>query len=626
MKNLWTLFCLLPCLTGTGFAKTGKAATIKAATRYYDSTKLLDFSDSSKNEVDDYYGDISDRKGDELLRYLYARISCPSEDLDKYYLDYGSGLKGVGQWYQVTDRNWKISEEVTPETFTFITRNTDTRCKNTYFYSMYISDEANNDPKKAVNNFLNGYSKDTSLDHVDYTNRKKPNSYIQIDKEHVWAKNHGFKVKDSSGKDTFQKGAPTDLHHLIAADHNTNSAGHNDYFYGDVDHDSATKIYAYLADGSKELSGYLDTSGETFEPTDEWKGDIARSLFYMATRYSVKKNQNTQGEPYLKLTDDRSYSDDSNVTFHGVQYNLTTLLEWNEKDPVSEYEYHRNNLIYKNVQNNRNPYVDHPEWARLVFAPDTISDSIFQSIDGKTYQGRVGNQISLDLDLEGKTDYVTEYDSSYLSIDKNVVTLKKEGSTSLTFKETVNDKTTSYTCVFDILSAPTLDKVQIDNSKVTIDKDNNITATEGDSFQLGTSFKNLLPNEGICYETSDTNIAEISLTGLVKPKKEGTCYINLYLDEPSTKQARKEADRTPERAPLYQIKLTVNKKKSIIEIDENGNFSIFGLSSRMSYVILIVIAVILLLVIILIIVLLVTSSEKKKKKTSMKKASRKRKK
>lgn len=621
MKNIWTLLGIIPCLLSVSFTKVNRAATPKAATRYYDSTKLLDFSDSDSTEVDAYYGDIGERKGDELLRYLYARISCPSEDLDKYYLDYGSGLKGVGQWYQITDRNWKISEPITPETFTFITKNTDTRCKDTYFYSMYISDEANNNPKKAINNFLNGYTKDTSLDHVDYTNKKKPNTTIQIDKEHVWAKNHGFKVKQN-GSDTFVKGAPTDLHHLIAADHNTNSAGHNDYFYGDVNHDTSTAIYAYLADGTTELSGYLDTSTETFEPTDEWKGDVARSLFYMATRYSVKKDQNTQAEPYLKITDDRSYQDDSNVTFHGVQYNLTTLLEWNEKDPVSEYEYHRNNLIYKNVQNNRNPYVDHPEWVRRVFAPDTMDGSIFDAIDKKTYTGRVGSSITLDLNLDDSTTYTAEYDEAFLSVNKNIVTLKKEGSTVLTFKETKNGISKSYTCTFDILPVVAFDKVQVDNPDVIIGKDNGITATQGDRFQLSVSFRNLLSGEKLSYQSSNEAIAEVSSTGLVTPKEAGTCTIDVYLNDSATRQKRKEGGSV---SPIYQIQLTVNKKKAIVEIDENGNFSILGLSSRMSYLVLIIIAIVLLIIVILIIVALVHKSEKKKK-TSMKKASKKKKK
>ena len=46
---------------------------------------------------------------------------------------------------------------------------------------------------------------------------------------------------------------------------------------------------------------------------------------------------------------------------------LSDLLEWNKLDPVDEYEIHRNNLIYKNFQHNRNPFIDFPEWADYIW-------------------------------------------------------------------------------------------------------------------------------------------------------------------------------------------------------------------------------------------------------------------
>ena len=46
---------------------------------------------------------------------------------------------------------------------------------------------------------------------------------------------------------------------------------------------------------------------------------------------------------------------------------LSTLLEWHRLDPVSDYEIHRNNLIYNNYQHNRNPFIDFPSWADIAF-------------------------------------------------------------------------------------------------------------------------------------------------------------------------------------------------------------------------------------------------------------------
>jgi endonuclease I len=374
MKKILKVLSLLPSFFLVSFAP----AQVKNASGYdgkaYDTSTVIDLTDSTVNEINAYYGDVGSQTGSALMSTLYTTIST-----DNYFLNYGSGLSDVGKWYQITDRNWSISDPVDPATFKFIDSGKSADASSFYLYNMYMSDAANNDKNKAISNAVNGYSKDTSLTAIDYVNYKKPNSYIQVDKEHVWAKNHGFKVTetDSKGKtsDVFVKGAPTDLHHLVAADHNTNSAGHNDYMYGEVDHSTAKTIYSYLADDTTEISGWLDTSSETFEPTDEWKGDIARCLFYMATRYSNKLDQNTQAEPYLYITDDKTYTDDNNTTFHGVQYNLSTLLSWNEADPVSNYEIHRNNLIYKNVQKNRNPYIDHPEWVRRVYDVNYVYDA-----------------------------------------------------------------------------------------------------------------------------------------------------------------------------------------------------------------------------------------------------------
>lgn len=46
---------------------------------------------------------------------------------------------------------------------------------------------------------------------------------------------------------------------------------------------------------------------------------------------------------------------------------LSVLLEWNAEDPPSAFEMHRNDVIYDTYQHNRNPFVDHPEWADSIW-------------------------------------------------------------------------------------------------------------------------------------------------------------------------------------------------------------------------------------------------------------------
>lgn len=97
-----------------------------------------------------------------------------------------------------------------------------------------------------------------------------------------------------------------------------------------------------------------------FEPIDEFKGDLARAYFYMATRYE-NEIANWEGN-----------SDNSNAVLNGTNttvfepWVLAMLKRWHANDPVDQKEIDRNNAVY-NFQGNRNPYVDHPEFVNMVW-------------------------------------------------------------------------------------------------------------------------------------------------------------------------------------------------------------------------------------------------------------------
>jgi len=94
------------------------------------------------------------------------------------------------------------------------------------------------------------------------------------------------------------------------------------------------------------------SGGQTsFEPIDEFKGDIARMVFYFSVRY------------YLE---DGSYDDTSWTTGAALDSWFETLMRtWHTNDPVSQRERDRNDAIYAR-QNNRNPFIDHPEWVSQI--------------------------------------------------------------------------------------------------------------------------------------------------------------------------------------------------------------------------------------------------------------------
>jgi hypothetical protein len=82
-------------------------------------------------------------------------------------------------------------------------------------------------------------------------------------------------------------------------------------------------------------------------------------VFYMATRY-----EGTNGEPDLELID---YLPADNNTSDPVYAKLNTLIQWHNEDSVDDWERNRNDIIYYNFQNNRNPFIDHPEYVGLIW-------------------------------------------------------------------------------------------------------------------------------------------------------------------------------------------------------------------------------------------------------------------
>lgn len=165
-------------------------------------------------------------------------------------------------------------------------------------------------------------------------------------KEHVWAKSHGFPESGYSSSEPY-----SDAHHLRPTLNAINSSRGNSDF-GEV--------------SSGSTDGYGNTwTSSLFEPRDEVKGDVARIMFYMAVRYGAKTKFN------LQLVD--SYPT-SGSTLNGKFGNLQTLLKWHYNDPVSNDEIYRNNVIYTSYQKNRNPFIDHPEYVDIAF-PNSYSQT-----------------------------------------------------------------------------------------------------------------------------------------------------------------------------------------------------------------------------------------------------------
>lgn len=261
------------------------------------------------------------------------------------YYDSAEGLQG---------------EELKAALNQIITNHTDYPYTSSSTDTWDILKESDRDPTNPDNVILiyTGWSVEAGLPGEEYDNG---NGWSR---EHIWAKSHGF---PSESQDAYR-----DAHHLRPCDISVNSArGTKDFDNGGTPHSEATEC---------------NTDSDSWEPRPAVKGDIARMMFYMATRY-----EGENGDPDLELVDYTGTSTDT--PYFGK---LSTLIQWNEEDPVDDFESNRNEVVYS-YQGNRNPFVDHPEFVDAIYNPTStgiLSKAELQNI--KIYPNPVLNNITID--------------------------------------------------------------------------------------------------------------------------------------------------------------------------------------------------------------------------------------
>ena len=158
-------------------------------------------------------------------------------------------------------------------------------------------------------------------------------------REHVFAKslaNPSLVANSSSA------GPGTDVHNLRAADSQKNTQRSNRLFIDDSGVESKVTNDGY------------------FYPGDEWKGDVARIVMYMYLRYP------SQCEAMNSATGSADYSPNGDMP--------DVFFEWNEEDPVSALELTRNDVI-SSYQGNRNPFIDNPYLATMIWNGPAANDS-----------------------------------------------------------------------------------------------------------------------------------------------------------------------------------------------------------------------------------------------------------
>ncbi|NVO19495.1 MAG: endonuclease [Bacteroidetes bacterium] len=169
----------------------------------------------------------------------------------------------------------------------------------------------------------------------------------------------------------------SDLFHLYPTDGYVNNRRSN-YPYGKVGSASWT------SDNGSKLGDCIAPgySGTVFEPIDAYKGDFARSYFYMATRYYNEDN----GWAGSDMTNGSQLK----------AWAMTMMLGWSQLDPVSQKEIDRNNAVYA-IQHNRNPFIDHPEYAPNIWGPNAGLSDLTSAIVLNAYPNPASDICKLDI-------------------------------------------------------------------------------------------------------------------------------------------------------------------------------------------------------------------------------------
>lgn len=237
----------------------------------------------------------------------------------------------------------------------------------------------------------------------------------------VYNREHSFP------KSWFGDNAPmyTDLFHLYPTDGFVNGKRSNHPF-GETNSPTYSSVGGFSKLGPCSYPGY---TGTVFEPNDLYKGDFARTYFYMVTCYE-EKIVDWYTNYGVKITDNNNETKKAVMaTLDGKKYpglsswQLSMLMKWAKNDQVSAKERARN-IAVAGIQGNRNPFIDYPgleeyiwgEWQDVEFSydnyvspyegetPTTVSTPTF-SLAGGTYTK--AQTVTISCATSGATIYYT---------------------------------------------------------------------------------------------------------------------------------------------------------------------------------------------------------------------------
>lgn len=223
----------------------------------------------------------------------------------------------------------------------------------------------------------------------------------QTNREHVWPKDGGSAFSETSE-------CGSDAHHLRPTECNLNSTRGSKSF-GEVEQSTQNVVNqnksASYGDGTADSLCY--TSGSFFYPAAGYRGATARILMYVQTRWGNKFNlQFVDGAGHSKTIGD-----------------FKTLMKWRLEELPTQEEINRNQAVYE-IQGNRNPFIDHPEYAAYIYS----EAGSYYANNGTTMANEVNALLANNNPYGGQTNV----EPTKLTLDEYSCTLEVGQSRALT--------------------------------------------------------------------------------------------------------------------------------------------------------------------------------------------------
>ncbi len=590
MKKISKISILLAVLAASiSMSSFGSSKMVLADSSLNTDKSLGIFRDLSKEEIKEYYSGLkTGLNGEELLADLQ-----PILKKNQVKLDYTSGDITSKSWsgYYLLDRDWEKSplteSEINSQKY---------QTSNIWMDILYSSYSIKIDSK--INSGTMQWEENGQIKSVNYKNGS-----AQFDREHVFPKSFGFNGANERYKNLT---AGCDMQNLHAGEHIGN-VSHSNLPYGDVVK-SKSEVKSGITGEVVGYLGYNDDNIQVFEPIAEDKGDIARTIFYMCARYhTYEELGNNDNTPSLTLTKNpnriATTEPEDTKNSPSAYGDLDELLKWNQDDPVSYKEIHRNNLCYNAVQYNRNPFIDYPSWAEIAFgeSKDGIDLSKDDGVSSNTPNFTISSSITsiyknetidlskINIDFDGNSIPV-------LNVIIDITTPSNVKANSVNLEDYEFKELGTYTVEFSYYD--------IESNK-TYQSQMSIEVIPRYRLQLDTSKLNLRIEAFKSFNFDDLIVKRIYNDGTSVILDSSEYSIEVYDSENNL--IENSGEYKINKLGTYTVKVTHNYDNDLIE----ANFEIVVGIPR---IILFIVAIVILVIVVIVLVCVYNKSKKKNKK------------